>query len=182
MDRETLEFIVRSNQAELYRYVKYLGADMAMAQDVVQDTFLAAFNNKKVPDLSDEGRRGAWLRGIARNIFLNSCRRRRRRREIADPNVLEYAEKCWTTEFLRDGDGFDYIEALRECIEKLGDRAKELVRMRYFERKPRVEMARAFQLSQEGVKAFLRRVRANLGKCISLTLKVEWEDAGAGVS
>jgi len=176
MDRETLEFIVRSNQAELYRYVKYLGADSATAEDVVQDAFLGAFRSKKVPDLNDVPVRGAWLRAIARNTFLNYCRKRRASREIADPDVLEHAEKHWATEFLGEGDGFDYLEALRGCVGKLTDKSRDLVEQCYTGQKSRAELAETFSMSEDGIKSLLRRVRAGLAKCVGLALKAEQVD------
>ncbi len=182
MDKETLEAIIRSNQAEVYRYVKYLGADSVTAQDVVQDAFLGAFRSKRVPDLNNTQARGAWLRAIARNTFLNYCRRRRTSKEVADPDVLEQAEKYWATEFLRREDGFDYVEALRQCVEKLADKSRELVVQCYTVRKSRSELAALFNMSEDGIKSLLRRVRASLAKCVTSKIGVEQVDgAGAGI-
>jgi RNA polymerase sigma-70 factor (ECF subfamily) len=173
MDKETLEFMVRSNQAELYRYVKYLGADSGTAEDVVQDAFLAAFRSKRVPDLENAKLRGAWLRGIARNTFLNYCRRRRRSPVVTDPDIMEKAEKYWASQFLGEGDGFDYIEALRQCVKKLAEKSRKLIEMRYSSKTSRTELAKTFNMSEDGVKSFLRRVRTTLGKCITASLEAE---------
>ena len=35
-----LERLVREHQAELWRYLRYLGSDAARAEDLVQETFL----------------------------------------------------------------------------------------------------------------------------------------------
>lgn len=183
MDRETLEFVVSSSQAELYRYVKYLGADAVTAEDVVQDAFLAAYRSSNVPDVNDAGKRGAWLRGIARNIFLNYCRSRRRRmvHEVADPEILEQAERFWASEFISDGDGFSYMEALRGCIEKLKDKTREMVFAFYENRQSRAELAVSFQMSEDGVKSSLRRVRAGLSKCVSTAMNREELDGEPGI-
>ena len=69
MDRDELAEIVRAHQAELYRYVRYLGADGASAEDIVQETFLVAFG-KEMQSTSTPGAKSAWLRGVARNLFL----------------------------------------------------------------------------------------------------------------
>ena len=41
MDRDTLSVLVKTHQAEIYRYVRYLGADASPAADLGQETFLA---------------------------------------------------------------------------------------------------------------------------------------------
>ena len=39
MDRDELAVVVRVNQAGIYRYLRYLGADRPTAEDLVQETF-----------------------------------------------------------------------------------------------------------------------------------------------
>ena len=51
MDRDELESWILAHQAEIYRYVRYLGAEnSAVAEDLVQDTFLTAFKSESAPD------------------------------------------------------------------------------------------------------------------------------------
>jgi len=176
MEQGMLEFIVRSNQAELYRYVKYLGADSATAEDVVQVAFLAAFRSKKVPDLENVQVRGAWLRSIARNTFLNYCRKKKRSPVVADSGAMEEAERFWSTEFLGEGDGFDYLNALSGCVDRLAEKTKTLIQMRYTERKSRAELAVFFEMTEDGIKSLLRRVKRALGKCVGQALDLEWKD------
>ncbi len=68
MDREKLEAIVRAHQAEIYRYLRYLGADNASAEDLVQDTFLTALK-KGIPNADNIRTRSAWL-GLLPGIFF----------------------------------------------------------------------------------------------------------------
>ena len=167
MTRDELESLVRCHQAEIYRYVRYLGAeDRTVAEDLVQETFLAAFRTTTVLPLDDVGRRSAWLRGVARNLFLVHCRRNRRRSVLADSASLERAEAVWAKEFLRDGDGFDYVEALRNCMGKLGEKPRQLLDLRYGQNKSRTEMAQLAAMSEDGIKTALQRTRAALLECI----------------
>lgn len=110
------ESVLRWHQAHIYRYVRYLGAmDCALAEDLTQETFLAAFRSS-TPFPADEREQSAWLRGIARNLFLAHCRQARNNPVHIDSQAVEQAEVLWREEFLREGDGFDYVEALRECM------------------------------------------------------------------
>ena len=165
MDRENLEEIVRAHQSEIYRYLRYLGADGTSAEDLVQDTFLTALK-KGIPNIDNIKTRSAWLRAVARNLFLNHCRRNRRSRVRADSELLERAESTWSSDFLRDGDGYDYVEALRSCLEKLPERHRSFLDMRYAQGKSRSEMADDWKLTQDGVKSLLRRLRTTLGECV----------------
>ena len=79
----------------------------------------------------------------------------------------------WSTEFRRGGDGFDYAEALRTCLEELSEKQRRLVDMRYAEKKSRSEMARLARMTENGIKSLLRRIRSVLGECVKRTLKLE---------
>ena len=72
-----------------------------------------------------------------------------------------------------DGDGDDYVDALRQCLTSLPARQREVVAMRYGEDATRVEMAAAFGLAEEGIKTLLRRAKANLLACVRGRLGTE---------
>jgi RNA polymerase sigma-70 factor (ECF subfamily) len=173
LSRTELETLVRMHQAEIYRYLRYLGADATTAEDLVQEAFLAACQSENPPSSTDSPLRAAWLRGIARNQFLTFCRRRKRSPVQADPESLEQAEAVWRREFLRSGDGFDYVEALRACLAEMPERSRGILDMRYTQGKSREEMAKLCLMSEDGVKSLLRRVRAALGECIRRRLGLE---------
>src|SRR5205823_2652535 len=118
MLHEQLELLIRTHQAMVYRYLRYMGAAADVAEDVGQETFLAAYKSANIPieDAASEGGRcAAWLRGVARNQLLMHFRKARANPVASDPVVLEQAleqaDEVWSTELLRSGDGFDYAEA-----------------------------------------------------------------------
>jgi len=70
-----LEILIRAHQAQVMRYLRYLGATTEeQVEELTQQTFVAAFDARNVPPLDDDARRAAWLRGIAANRFLRSVR------------------------------------------------------------------------------------------------------------
>jgi RNA polymerase sigma-70 factor (ECF subfamily) len=170
--RNELETLVRIHQAEVYRYLRYLGAfDGALAEDLVQETFLAAWRSRNPPPADDERGQASWLRGIARNLFYAHCRKKK-----AVPlreGMLEQAEEFWVRDFLRSGDGYDYVQALRACVQKLDERRRHVLGLCYVEGKSRAEMAEALQMTENGVKSALQRLRAILADCIEQRLKEE---------
>lgn len=167
MTRDELEALIRVNEAEVYRYLRYLGAiSVNEAEDLVQETFLAAFKSTSPPASAEPRLQSAWLRGIARNLFLSHCRRAKNNPVKADSASLEAAEATWKGEFLREGDGFDYVEALRKCLGKLQQKQREVLDLYYKHGKSRAELAQTVNMSEDGVKSIMRRTRAALAECI----------------
>jgi RNA polymerase sigma-70 factor (ECF subfamily) len=173
MTHDTLEMIVRTHQAMVYRYLRYMGAATDVAEDVAQETFLAAYRSASVPleDASAEGGRcAAWLRGVARNQLLMHFRKARSNPHTSDPTVLEEAmeeaDAVWHAEVLRASDGFDYHEALQACLAGLQGTQRKVLDMFYGEEYSRAQIGEALNMSEDGVKSFLRRVRGALRKCV----------------
>ena len=173
MQRSELELMVRTHQAEVFRYLRYLGADAAEAEDLVQETFLAAFGGEPRAAAEDLRGRAAWLRGIARNQFLMHCRRARTSPVKVDSESLRRSEDAWSTQFLRDGDGFGYVEAMRRCVDSLGENQRHAIELRYVEKASRTEMASVLKMTGDGVKSLLRRIRAALAECVKRSLEAE---------
>jgi len=169
VDRDAFERIVLAHQAGIYRYVRYLGASESVAEDVLQDTFIVLMRNPMESDL----RLAAWLRGVARNKFLTHCRRDKRRKPLQESALLEKAEAVWRREFLRQSDGFDYMDALQRCVEALPEKQRLAIQMRYDKRESRSGMARLLGMTENGVKSLLRRVRSALGDCVQRRLVAE---------
>src|SRR5262245_25035564 len=67
-----LEGALRSERERLVRWCAYLTGNLAVAEDLAQETCAAAWRSAGRPERADEY--GAWLAGIARNI----CRSWRR--------------------------------------------------------------------------------------------------------
>ena len=168
---EEIATLIRAHQAEIYRYLRYLGADAATAEDLVQETFLAVLRSGRAVAETEPGG-AAWLRGIARNLFLQWCRSQRTAAVRADSESVERAEATWGAVFLREGDGFDYMEALRACYGTLQAQDRLVVDQRYAQHMSRADMAKANDLSEDGVKSVLRRIRRALAECVRRRLRL----------
>ena len=57
MTHEQLELLIRTHQAMVYRYLRYMGAAADVAEDVGQETFFAAYKSGSVP-MEDAGVEG----------------------------------------------------------------------------------------------------------------------------
>jgi RNA polymerase sigma-70 factor (ECF subfamily) len=168
MTAADLEELASIHQAQLYRFLRYLGAPTDAAEDLVQDTFLAVFQSAGTPDLLTwpPPRQAAFLCGIARNKLMHFFRARARRRETPLVGETETKVQFWHRAFLRESDGFDYLEALRSCLEHLRPRQRDLLDAFYARKQSREEVAVQLGMTPDGIKTLLRRTRAALGDCV----------------
>ncbi len=177
MSHEQLELLIRTHQAMVYRYLRYMGAAADVAEDVAQETFLAAYKSATVPmeDAATEGGRcAAWLRGVARNQLLMHFRKARSNPVSSDPvmlqQALEQADEIFAGELLRNGDGFDYVEALQKCLARLQGTQRKVLDMFYAEEFSRAQIAETLNMSEDGIKSLLRRMRTALRQCVQARL------------
>src|SRR5262245_45680761 len=99
--------LVLRHQAGVWRYVRFLGADAAEADDLTQDTFLALARSQFVE--RDERQTAGYLRVVARNQLL--ALRRKQNREVSTVE-LEAADAVWAAAAGPDGSLTNYIEVL----------------------------------------------------------------------
>ena len=119
MNRDELVSLVQSHQAQIYRYLRYLGAPLHVAEDLAQETFVAAFQKSTQGQWREVAHQAAWLRGVARNLFLAHCRRAKSDPVHLDTELVERAEALWAEEFPGSRDGRDRLGALRRCLQDL---------------------------------------------------------------
>lgn len=171
--------LVRAYQAGVWRYLRFLGADDALADDLTQETFLTVLRRP----FEDRGQAATsgYLRTIARNLYLMSLRRGGREpvlftvletqvagssaRDAAIQDVLDLADEAFAR-FAADDGGAVWLDALRQCLESLEGRARKAIEMRYAEDRSRDEIAAATAMSADGVKTLLRRTRDLLRQCV----------------
>lgn len=152
--------LVRQYQAGLWRYLRYLGCDSAQAEDLVQETFLTVLRK----GFEDRGPAAthAWLRTVARNLFLMSVRKSDRSPVIENPDL---ADEVWAS-VARDDGGNASLDALSDCLETLDGKASKAIRLRYEQNHSRAQMAGALGMTEEGIKTLLRRTREILRRCV----------------
>ena len=159
-----LSELVERHQAEIWRYLRYLGAQAAEADDLVQETFLAVARSS-FEQRSPQETTG-YLRTTARNQFLSL--RRKQKREVLTARV-EAAEAVWVEHAA--GDLWNgQVSAIRDCVEKLEGRARHAIDLHYREKTSRTTIAERLGMKPDGVKTLLRRTRALLRECVERAL------------
>jgi RNA polymerase sigma-70 factor (ECF subfamily) len=151
--------LIQAHQASVWRYLRFLGCDEARADDLAQETFLAVWK-KPFEDRGAASAR-AYLRRVARNLFLMAVRSRRTLPAFED---LDAAEAAWIEHDTDDGES--YRAALGECLESLTERSRRALELFYREGEGRSVIAEVLGLTVDGVKTLMRRARETLRACI----------------
>ena len=107
--------LVQLYQADLWRFLRFLGCEESETDDLVQETFLELV--RKPPEYRSQRETAAYLRKVARNQLLQARRRQGREPRLSQ---LELAESVWA-EATNDGQLDDYIDALSGCLQSAID-------------------------------------------------------------
>jgi RNA polymerase sigma-70 factor (ECF subfamily) len=157
--------LIRTHQAGIWRYLRYLGAEPSVAEDLTQETFLAVLRRpfEQVSTVAT----AAYLRQVARNLFLKALRRARSRPGEVELEAveLEAAERVYMELAGSDG-GAGYLDALRHCLQGLTGRVREVLDRFYRQDSSREQLAQAMAMSEDGIKSLMRRARETLRACI----------------
>jgi RNA polymerase sigma-70 factor, ECF subfamily len=152
--------LVGRHQATVWRYLRALGADIALADDLTQDTFLEVMR-RPFEQYSDSAS-ASYLRRVAHNLFIS------RRRRDARMTVTEHVEQFEST-WMRWA-GFDAgnsaLDALADCFARLTERAQLALQLRFAAESSRQSIAEALNISEHGAKNLMQRAKIQLRACV----------------
>ncbi len=160
-DDETLE-IYRATIRPLYAYVsRRVGGDRALAEDLVQDTWMRALDTWPTRGRPDEPL--AWLLRVARNTMISHFRRIRP--ESIDPRALDLEAPGPLP------DEPDSAAMVYWGLARVRRRHADLLEAFYFDGKSVREIATERSMTEKAVEGRLRRARAVLKKKLAKILR-----------
>ena len=121
------EDLLQTELPALERFVKFRIGSARDAEDVLQETCLAAWRN--FDSLRDKGSFKPWLLGIARNKCNDYFREQARRMELP----LEALNEAVLAVGIR---GRTIRSAVRDTLEQLGDTDQQILYLAYFRELP----------------------------------------------
>jgi RNA polymerase sigma-70 factor, ECF subfamily len=154
------EQLIREHQAAVWRYLRAIGCEAALADDLTQETFLVVL--RRPFDDYDPAKTAAYLRKVARNFFISTQRRAGKVTPVAD---VEGLDQAWTRWAGYD-DGNELLDVLRECLSALSDRARLALQLRFRDHQSRVNIAAALGITDHGARNLLQRAKQQLRKCV----------------
>ena len=148
-----------AHRLAVWRYLRMLGAAPEEADDLSQEALLVAL---EAPAPADPAVARAFLRGVARNLWLRTRRwwHRRREREVAVA-----VEELWLASAEHD-DGEELLARLRECLDRLPPRTRTALQAHYRDGLPWADVAAQVGLKPNGTKTLVQRARQALRHCI----------------
>jgi RNA polymerase sigma-70 factor, ECF subfamily len=139
-------------------------------QNLVQETFVRAFSPAARASYDGISPYGAYLRTIAKNIVIDGYRGRAAEQDSPVPGRLFEETTSAIVDpgpnpeerLRRDG----VIRAVRDFVEKLPDRERKLVALRFEEGLGQEEVAKKMRVGRSTVRTLERRVRGRLHKAL----------------
>ena len=164
-DKDRFEEIVKVCEPKVRAVLAAMSPDPNMVPDLTQEVFLIVY--QRLATYQPGTNFSAWVRTIARNVAQNARRRWYRRREMHEQYQSE-AERLIAENIDRLVESLpeETLASLRECVEGLGGRNKDLVEGYYFEAASLKRIAEFLNMSTTAAKVALHRARLAIGKCL----------------
>lgn len=142
------------------------------SEDILQRVAVVAFTKR---DAFDPARSTflTWVTGIARLEIKNWQRKQGAGQLCFDEATLN--QLAAAHESVVADEVPEIHAALRECLEKLGERPRAMLDMRYRDAQRSEAIAKHFKTSENVVNVTLSRSRASLAECIGR--RVGWKEA-----
>ena len=150
--------------------VRSLVRDRAAADEVLQETSLVLF--RRFDEYDEQRPFVAWALGIARFQVLSLKRDAARSRVSFDTDLLARFTETWAE--LAPG-ASDRSLFLQDCIQRLAARARQMVRLRYYDEMTAEEIARQIGGTGAAARVALQRIRHQLRECVERQLRAEGE-------
>ena len=148
-----LEELYRLYRADLYRYLCHLTHDPAEAEDLLSETFLRAL--KRLHTYRGDCAVKTWLFGIARNIWLESLRKKHPTASTDD--LLE--------SYLAEDSRLQW-QRVKELLQQRDDRARRVVQLRAMGYSYN-EIAAELQISESSARVIEHRTRTWLKQMLA---------------
>ncbi len=153
--------LVERYASPLINHASYmLGGDRAMAEDVVQNTFLKLWQNaSKLVEADQALQLRAWLFRVLRNQCLDEIKRNKYILDGDDAFDDLADEKPGAEQNLQNQEQARFVMKL---VNRLPERQKSALLMAHFEGMKNAEIARAMDCSVEAVENLLSRARRSM--------------------
>ncbi len=138
-----------------YSLILRIVRDTAVAEDLVQETFLRIWNRARAFD-SERGALGPWLLTVARNRALDYLRSVDGRMSQNAAQLEEMESPGAFADLDRGILNLDRVRMLRDAFASLNPKQREVIEMAYYEGLSQSEMATRLQQPLGTVKAWAR--------------------------
>ena len=159
-----LDRLFAAHRSRVYALCMRIVKDSAKAEELVQDTLLAAY--EKLPGYAGEARFSTWIHGIARNLCFNAVRKKGEL--LTTDGVLEQEDPALGA--LAQLRAQEREALLREASAALTPVEQEAIYLRYVEGIPQDQITAILDLPGTGARGLLQRCRRHLQRDLRVRL------------
>ncbi len=147
-----IEKLISQEKISIERFVKFKINVKEDAQDIMQDIFETAI--QKYDTLKNRESFKAWLISIARNKCNDYFRQKAKTMDIPVENILE-------KKLVMGNHGYTEVQAVKETLEGLGDKDKQILYLYFWKEMPMAEIAQRLKIPLGTVKSRLFTAKKN---------------------
>jgi len=157
----TEEYLSLLNQfgKKLNAYVFSLVKDVALGEDILQETRLLMWQN--FDQYTSNTNFLAWARKMAFHQILSHRRKVKRKPSCLTDEIINSI-----SEDIASFDDDQRQAALSQCLNKLSETHRKIISLRYYDNLEITAIAEIIKRPEGGIYRVLSRIRTNLNKCI----------------
>lgn len=177
-ESQNVEEWFRDHADGLYRYSLLRVGDQAKAEDIVQETFLAAFKSKD--SFAGQSSVRGWLLGILKHKIADHFRKEFKDREAFQENDFDevnanfgmlcwakgLAPRFWSDDPHRAFEDKQFLEVVQKCLKELPSRLRKVFVLREIEELETREIQEIVGAKSGYVRVMLHRGRVLLRSCV----------------
>lgn len=168
----------------MFRYALFRLRDRTHAEEVVQETFVAALQSKA--RFEGQSSLKTWLIGILKHKIIDHFRKQRREVSLENPAPMKHEEMFrttgewaghwteqagpidWGTDPIRSIEKKEFWEALEHSLEMLPPRLAQVFILREMDEMSSAEICKALNISESNLWVMLHRARQQLRRALEL--------------
>ncbi len=156
-DNDVFRFIIERYETKLHRYIIYLIHDQTIANDVVQETFIKAYQNLR--SFNSRYKFSSWIYRIAHNEAMNAIKRNRKLTHVDIDTLPDTEYNAQLGEII---DAKLLKRHVQECLQEIDPKYREVVHLIYFEKMKYDEVSDILHIPASTVGVWLSRAKAKL--------------------
>lgn len=171
--QENLESLYRKYAEPLYYYLLKLTGSSQLAEDFVQETFIRATISLEIEHV---GQVKSWLYKVARNIYLDEWRNRKRREKIPFLNRLLKETEMLSPYGVPEETLIikEEVTEIQTLLQFLPEKYRTILYLREYENFSYKELEESLNLSESQVKVQLYRAKEKLKELYEQNQKGEY--------
>jgi RNA polymerase sigma-70 factor (ECF subfamily) len=161
-DKTAMRVLYQRHNVRVYRFILRLVENEALAEDVVNDVFLAAWRG--AGRFQGKSQVGTWLLAIARHKAISALRHR------SEPQLDDHMAEA-AVDPLDDpetqADNKDRCEIVQKCLKRLSPRHREILDLVYYHEKSVREVAQIVRIPEGTVKTRMFHARKHMSRLLA---------------